>query len=1820
MKKREPRISLPRRILALTLASTLWAAMIQLPVQAQATEVTNNPSQSEALGSDTSGADSSTQQSSVPEFTVRFLDYSDTLVGEAQTIAQGEAAVPPAEAPAPEGQVFSGWESDAYLNVQADLDIRATYMDQVEGTFMGIAPAAKKINVWATALTVSDTSKEYGTPDPRPVLLGMPAGLVDGVDYYVEYQRTPAESISSTGYHVTVKTFYFINSNYDLQGDPSSIKEGRLIITTRNISITANSASKVYDGLPLTNSGYTVGLTGLASGHTATVSISGSRTVVGSSANTVGAVTIRDASNADVTSWYVITKINGTLTVTPAPLLIKADNKIVNYGDPIPTYTLTYTGFVNGETTAVLTSPAVTSCSYIVGSAPGTYPISVSGAAAANYSISYQPASLTVLPNTSQITVTAGSGSKTYDGTPLTKNTYVQTGLPAGFTMSVTISGSVTNVADNTANNNIVTGVTIYNAANQDVTAYFPNIILAPGTLTIIPAPLTAEAADISINYLDPVPTYTVSYSGFVNGENESVITTPATLTCGYAQGDAPQMFLINASNVVAPNYTVNYLPGVLTVAPNTTLITVTAASATKTYDGNALTNNNYITTGLPVGYNLSATVSGSVTNVADTVSGNNQLSDVVLLNGASEDVTAYFSNIVLVNGTLSIQPAPLTVVADNYIVNFNDPVPSYTASYSGFVNGETEAVLTTPVTLTGSYVQGDAPGGYGIIPSGGVAANYLITYLPGLLTVQTNSRQIIVTADSNSKTYDGTPLTDDDYTVLGLPIGFTLEATVTGSVTNVADSAVGNNVVSNIIIRNLLNQDVTAFFPNILAVNGSLTITPAALTAEMTDYVIIFDDPAPTYGVTYTGFVNGETETVLTNPTTAACSYVQGDPVGQYPITGSGATAANYSISYLAGTLTVAPDSDQITVLASYASKTYDGTPLTSSNYTVIGLPAGYSAQVTISGSATHVVDSIPGNNVVGTVTIYDDAMVDVTGNFSNIVKIDGTLTITPATITAKMDDQVISYLDPAPTYGTTYTGFVNGETEAVLLTPTTPTCAYAPGDYAGSYDIFGSGASAADYVFSYQQGTLTVQKNDTQLVFTAASDSKIYDGTALTNSTYFTSGILPQDFTAEVTVVGTALHVPDSVPGNNQITSVIIKDGSNIDVTANFSNITAVNGTLTITPKTLIGNVDNESVTFGDAPPVYHITYAGFVPGEDESAISEEGTITCSYVTGAATGSYPISASGGLAQDYTFVYVPGTLTVMPYSQTITVVAAYATKVYDGTALTASGYTVVGTLPTGYTLEAVVTGSATNVADSLIGNNVVTSVIIRNASNEDVTANFSNLNKVNGTLTITPAPLTIEARDLVVSFTDPEPIYTAIYTGFVNGETVAVLTSPVSFSGTYHQGDEPGVYSITDFGAAAANYVITYLPGVVVVTASEDQITVLADSNSKPYDGSPLTDAGYNVVGLPDGYTLQATVSGTVTNVADTTNNNNVITSFTIYDDTMTDVTADFANVVLVPGTLSVTTDPLVAKMQDMEVPYGAPIPAYTVTYSGFVNNETEAVLTAPTVAEGTYTQGSIPGTYTITGKGASASNYTIYYQPGALVVTENHTAIVVTSADATKVYDGMPLTNHNFTQTGLPEGYHLSVEVTGAVTNVDPLIWTDANLAEMEPTTVFHNNTIGKITIYNHANEDVTAYFSNISKSEGALWITPKDVVITANSFSKEVGAKDPTLTAMVTGAVNNETLNYELERVAGETVGEYVINVKAGENPNYTVTTNPGKLTITAKPTPIIKTGETQGITIIIAAAALALGALTTGIILVKRKKDKKENHSTKQLPIL
>ena len=197
-------------------------------------------------------------------------------------------------------------------------------------------------------------------------------------------------------------------------------------------------------------------------------------------------------------------------------MIVTANNQSKVYGGALPTLTASYTGLVDGDTSASLTtlptlSTTATASSHVAGN---PYNIIASGAADSDYSISYVAGSLSV--TRAALTITADNQTKVY-GAAMPALTASYAGLVNGDTSAnlTTLPGlSTTATASSHVSGNPYV-ITASGAADSDY-----SISYGAGSLTVTPAALTVTANNQSKVYGAVLPTLTVSYSGLVNGDS----------------------------------------------------------------------------------------------------------------------------------------------------------------------------------------------------------------------------------------------------------------------------------------------------------------------------------------------------------------------------------------------------------------------------------------------------------------------------------------------------------------------------------------------------------------------------------------------------------------------------------------------------------------------------------------------------------------------------------------------------------------------------------------------------------------------------------------------------------------------------------------------------------------------------------------------------------------------------------------------------------------------------------------------------------------------------------------------------------------------------------------------------------------------------------------------------------------------------------------------------------------------------------------------------------------------------------------------------
>jgi hypothetical protein len=234
------------------------------------------------------------------------------------------------------------------------------------------------------------------------------------------------------------------------------------------------------------------------------------------------------ASFAGDANYQANTSNPTTYSITPASLVITADNQTMHEGDAVPTLTVQYSGFITGETVATLTTKPTVTTSASSASTPGDYPITASGAVDPNYNITYVAGTLTVTPPASPPAFTNGpppttavvdtpySFTYTASGIPAPTFQVTANALPPGLTLDAN-TGAITGMPTMTGT---FTGTVTASSSSGTTTQNF--------SITVSAAPTTTGLSVVGSTYGSPiVATTTVAGpDGIVHSSLEAVAPT----------------------------------------------------------------------------------------------------------------------------------------------------------------------------------------------------------------------------------------------------------------------------------------------------------------------------------------------------------------------------------------------------------------------------------------------------------------------------------------------------------------------------------------------------------------------------------------------------------------------------------------------------------------------------------------------------------------------------------------------------------------------------------------------------------------------------------------------------------------------------------------------------------------------------------------------------------------------------------------------------------------------------------------------------------------------------------------------------------------------------------------------------------------------------------------------------------------------------------------------------------------------------------------------------------------------------------------------
>ncbi len=846
-----------------------------------------------------------------------------------------------------------------FSNASPNTDYQLGYYISADETHYESDTKTKTVRTKKTAASfdVKNQVFEYNGGEKR-ILFGIK--LADGQEISVTDSSVFSVVYKQNGKVVTPihageyqATLSYTGKIYDIQN-----LESTLTITKKDLTVTADSKEVFYGDKE-------VALTYFDSGLIYGDKLTGE--LVRENGNDSGTYQILQGSlnNDD----YNIVFVGADYKINKKSATVSVDDCARFYGDDNPAFSVTTEDVLDGDS---LGNYAF-SCSATKNSNVGTYDITLNGVSNDNYVFNIINGLLTV--NKRHLTVTAENKQSVYgDSVDLT---YTVNNLAN----SDSLSGSL-------ACENITPGewdITVGTlSASENYTLKFIGAThkIAKGNLTV------AVKSNYEKTYGDINPAFEYLVSGYVYGENASVLNGDISVTCSATQYSKVGVYDIIIGGVTAENYEIKYMPKLLTIKQKTVIIKADAKSQEYGEAEVALT------------YTAEGLVNG------DALYG-------ALARKAGEDVGAYAiekgklfnENYIIeyVSAEYIITPATLIVTVRSVSKRFGEDNPENKYGYSatGFKKGEGVSVIDeTSIAYITPVTKETAIGEYAITVTGLTAKNYTISVIDGMLQVTKNSINILVDDSLLNATYDGNA---KQVTATAEEAGeFTFIYKYNNS--DVAPIDVGTYTVKVIFGGDGNYEETSKLF--------TLNIIPRNITVTADKKEVVYGDSAE---LTYTYNLTN----LLGNSFSGALTRVVGDSVGSYSITRGNLSLKNHNIIFVASDYIITPKTVKFTVTAS--EKQYgNGNP--NFSYNVEGLINGDGYVGVASYETLADYNSVPAE--------YDVTMSGLSaGDNYKVEFVKGVLTVKKRNITLQYGINDFTYTGKAHKVDAVLSGIVNGD-----------------------------------------------------------------------------------------------------------------------------------------------------------------------------------------------------------------------------------------------------------------------------------------------------------------------------------------------------------------------------------------------------------------------------------------------------------------------------------------------------------------------------------------------------------------------------------------------------------------------------------------------------------------------------------------------------------------------------------------------------------------------------------------------------------------------
>ena len=788
------------------------------------------------------------------------------------------------------------------------------------------------VNKAALTATIGNYSKTYG--DTNPAFTVAVTGFVKGetaataAGYTSPTASCTADTTTGVGdYQITISGGAANNYTFD------TTDTGTLSITKRELIVSASANSKVYDGSTAATG--SIGLTGVINSDEVVAggsfAFANKYVGTGKTLNVTG-ITLSGAKAGNYSLSLTTTSATADITAKNLGVTATAVSKVYD-GNTTATGSINLTGIISPDVVSVSGIFAFESATAGTNKTVNVTGITLGGADAGNYSIGSTTASTTAdITKLAQAAVTYNDITKTYGDSSFI---HTATGGSGTGTFSYTSSDNLVAEIDSLGN------ITIHKAGTATLTAfkagdsnYEPASDMC--TIKVNKAPLTATVDNYTNTYGDTNPMFTVSVTGFVNGDTAATAAgyTLPTASCTADKTTDAGDYQITLSGGTADNYTFDTTDkGTLSITKRQ--LTVTASANNKAYDGNTLATGNVSLSGI---ISPDVVTASGIFAFESATAGTNKTVNVTGITLGGADAGNYSISSTTTSTTADITKLTQTAVKyDDITKTYGDSSFTHTAnggSFGSFAYSSSDTSVATINSSTGEVTIVGA-GTTTLIATKAGDTNHEAASDNCTLTV--NKAALTATIGNYSKTYGDT---NPAFTVAvtGFVNGDTAlnaagYSSPSASCTADATTGIGDYQIT-------ISGGAAANYTFDITDKGTLSINKKILTATASAISRVYDGSTAASGsIGLTGIVNSDVVTANGSFAFTDKTAGTGKTVKVSGIILSGTKVANYSLSNTTASAIADITEKNVGVTVKADSKEYDGNTTATGNVSLSGI-----------------------------------------------------------------------------------------------------------------------------------------------------------------------------------------------------------------------------------------------------------------------------------------------------------------------------------------------------------------------------------------------------------------------------------------------------------------------------------------------------------------------------------------------------------------------------------------------------------------------------------------------------------------------------------------------------------------------------------------------------------------------------------------------------------------------------------------------------------------------------------------------------------------